>query len=67
MNISPATKVPVSRQAWKVAILAGMASYLDAGAIITNGATIVLYNCSPSARWSVAASATGLAAARSSP
>jgi inositol transporter-like SP family MFS transporter len=43
MNTSSATKVPVSRQAWKVAILAGMASYLDAGAIVTNGATIVLY------------------------
>jgi inositol transporter-like SP family MFS transporter len=31
------------RPAWKVAILAGMASYLDAGAIITSGAALVLY------------------------
>jgi inositol transporter-like SP family MFS transporter len=43
MNISPASKVRISGQAWKVAVLAGMASYLDAGAIVTNGATIVLY------------------------
>jgi inositol transporter-like SP family MFS transporter len=31
------------RAAWRVAILAGMASYLDAGAIITSGAALVLY------------------------
>lgn len=31
------------RDAWRVAILAGMASYLDAGAIITSGAALVLY------------------------
>ena len=31
------------RPAWKVAILAGMASYLDAGAIITSGAALVMY------------------------
>ena len=43
MSTPSPTKVPIPRQAWKVAILAGMASYLDAGAIITNGATIVLY------------------------
>jgi inositol transporter-like SP family MFS transporter len=43
MNSSPASKVRISGQAWKVAVLAGMASYLDAGAIVTNGATIVLY------------------------
>jgi inositol transporter-like SP family MFS transporter len=29
--------------AWRVAILAGMASYLDAGAIITSGGALVLY------------------------
>jgi len=33
MNTPTATKVQVPRQAWKVAVLAGMASYLDAGAI----------------------------------
>lgn len=31
------------RAAWRVAILAGMASYLDAGAIITSGGALVLY------------------------
>lgn len=31
------------RSAWRVAILAGMASYLDAGAIITSGGALVLY------------------------
>lgn len=31
------------RGAWRVAILAGMASYLDAGAIITSGSALVLY------------------------
>jgi inositol transporter-like SP family MFS transporter len=31
------------RSAWRVAILAGMASYLDAGAIITSGSALVLY------------------------
>jgi inositol transporter-like SP family MFS transporter len=38
-----ATKVPIPRQAWKVAVLAGMASYLDAGCIVTTGGTLVLY------------------------
>jgi inositol transporter-like SP family MFS transporter len=37
------TKVHVPRQAWKVAVLAGMASYLDAGVIVTGGGTLVLY------------------------
>jgi inositol transporter-like SP family MFS transporter len=36
-------KVEVSREAWRVAVLAGMASYLDAGVIVTNGVTLVLY------------------------
>ncbi|WP_195763483.1 MFS transporter [Duganella guangzhouensis] len=31
------------RTAWRVALLAGMASYLDAGAIITSGGALVLY------------------------
>jgi inositol transporter-like SP family MFS transporter len=31
------------RPAWRVAILAGMASYLDAAAIITSGGALVLY------------------------
>ncbi|NRR31698.1 MFS transporter [Oxalobacteraceae bacterium] len=31
------------RSSWRVAILAGMASYLDAGAIITSGGALVLY------------------------
>lgn len=31
------------RSAWRVAALAGMASYLDAGAIITSGGALVLY------------------------
>ena len=31
------------RSAWRVAILAGMASYLDAGSIITSGGALVLY------------------------
>lgn len=31
------------RPAWRVAILAGMASYLDAGSIITSGGALVLY------------------------
>ncbi|MBB3219524.1 MFS transporter [Pseudoduganella umbonata] len=31
------------RAAWRVAILAGMASYLDAAAIITSGGALVLY------------------------
>lgn len=35
--------VPIPRQAWRVAVLAGMASYLDAGAIVTNGTALVLY------------------------
>jgi inositol transporter-like SP family MFS transporter len=43
MNTPTAIKVPVPRQAWRVAVLAGMASYLDAGAIVTNGGTLVLY------------------------
>jgi len=34
---------PVPRAAWRVAVLAGMASYLDAGAIVTNGTVLVLY------------------------
>ncbi|GAA3383875.1 MFS transporter [Cryptosporangium minutisporangium] len=37
------TKVQIPRQAWKVAVLAGMASYLDAGVIVTSGATFVIY------------------------
>src|SRR3954469_15729536 len=36
-------KVAVPREAWKVAVLAGMASYLDAGVIVTGGGTFVLY------------------------
>jgi MFS transporter, SP family, inositol transporter len=43
MNTVAATKVPIPRQAWKVAILAGMASYLDAGCIVTLGGALVLY------------------------
>jgi inositol transporter-like SP family MFS transporter len=43
MTAAPAAKVPIPRQAWKVAVLAGMASYLDAGAIVTAGGTFVLY------------------------
>lgn len=31
------------RYAWRVAVLAGMASYLDAGAIVTSGTALVLY------------------------
>lgn len=33
--------LPIS--AWRIAILAGMASYLDAGAIITSGSALVLF------------------------
>lgn len=40
---APGTSPPISRQAWRVAVLAGMASYLDAGAIVTNGTALVLY------------------------
>ena len=36
-------KSPIPRSAWKTAVLAGMASYLDAGAIVTNGGVLVLY------------------------
>jgi inositol transporter-like SP family MFS transporter len=43
MSTAPASPVHIPRQAWKVAVLAGMASYLDAGAIVTNGGTLVLY------------------------
>ena len=43
MDTTSATKVPIPRQAWKVAVLAGMASYLDAGCIITSGGALVLY------------------------
>src|SRR4051812_34184034 len=43
MTTATATKVPIPRQAWKVAILAGMASYLDAGCIVTLGGSLVLY------------------------
>src|SRR4051794_36425496 len=43
MTTATATKVPIPRQAWKVAILAGMASYLDAGCIVTLGGALVLY------------------------
>lgn len=43
METTSATKVPIPRQAWKVAVLAGMASYLDAGCIVTSGGALVLY------------------------
>lgn len=44
MSVTPApVKVQISRRAWKVAILAGMASYLDAAVIVTNGGALVLY------------------------
>ena len=43
MNAVVETKVPIPRQAWKVAVLAGMASYLDAGCIVTLGGSLVLY------------------------
>lgn len=43
MNTPAATRVRVPRQAWKVAVLAGMASYLDAGAIVTSGVTLVIF------------------------
>ena len=46
MNQEPTTAPrlrDLPRAAWRVAILAGMASYLDAGAIITSGAALVLY------------------------
>lgn len=36
-------KVRIPKGVWKVATLAGMASYLDAGAIVTNGGALVLY------------------------
>lgn len=36
-------KVRIPRNAWKVATLAGMASYLDAGVLVTNGGALVLY------------------------
>ncbi len=42
-NAAPAEPVVIPRAAWRVAILAGMASYLDAGAIVTSGAALVLY------------------------
>lgn len=34
---------PWTRRPWKIAFLAGMASYLDAGAIVTTGIALVLY------------------------
>ena len=37
------TKIAVPRETWKVAVLAGMASYLDAGCIVTSGGALVLY------------------------
>src|SRR4051812_32705880 len=43
MTAPSSTKVHVPREAWKVAVLAGMASYLDAGCIVTNGGVLVLY------------------------
>jgi inositol transporter-like SP family MFS transporter len=43
MDTAKTARVPVPRAAWKVAVLAGMASYLDAGAIVTNGGALVLY------------------------
>src|SRR3954447_8823880 len=43
MSDATRTKVAVPREAWKVAVLAGMASYLDAGVIVTGGGTFVLY------------------------
>jgi MFS transporter, SP family, inositol transporter len=43
MDTANTARVPVPRAAWKVAVLAGMASYLDAGAIVTNGGALVLY------------------------
>jgi inositol transporter-like SP family MFS transporter len=39
----PTVAAPIPREAWRVAVLAGMASYLDAGAIVTNGTALVLY------------------------
>src|SRR3954464_7630512 len=41
MNATRLRELP--RSAWRVAILAGMASYLDAGSIITSGGALVLY------------------------
>lgn len=38
-----AAPAAIPREAWRVALLAGMASYLDAGAIVTNGSALVLY------------------------
>jgi inositol transporter-like SP family MFS transporter len=43
MSGATSTKVAVPHEAWKVAVLAGMASYLDAGVIVTGGGTFVLY------------------------
>jgi inositol transporter-like SP family MFS transporter len=46
MNDATITETRLSelpRSAWRVAILAGMASYLDAGSIITSGGALVLY------------------------
>ena len=40
---SSTTPAPTTRP-WKTAILAGMASYLDAGAIVTTGIALVLYS-----------------------
>ncbi|MDQ0679665.1 inositol transporter-like SP family MFS transporter [Arthrobacter pascens] len=41
MNVS--TAVPSVRKAWWIASVAGMASYLDAGAIVTTGIALVLF------------------------
>jgi inositol transporter-like SP family MFS transporter len=43
VTITEARLSELPRSAWRVAILAGMASYLDAGAIITSGGALVLY------------------------
>jgi MFS transporter, SP family, inositol transporter len=38
-----ASKVPIPRNAWKVAILAGAASYIDCAAMVSTGIAIVMY------------------------
>ncbi len=40
---TPAQDPMSTRYAWRVAALAGMASYLDAGSIVTSGTALVLY------------------------
>lgn len=41
--MSPQTSQARPARPWKTAVLAGMASYLDAGAIVTTGIALVLY------------------------